>query len=233
MKTYKTYLNWSTGKDAALALYYLLQDKSYQVEKLVTTINSSYNRVTMHGLPITFIEKQAHSIAISFATINLPEQPIMDDYNEIMNAATSKLKEDGFTHATFGDILLEDLRDYREKQLGKHHITAVFPLWKRNMKELMQEFLDLGFKAIIECADSRYFTEDFVGKIIDEELLANLPKGVDPCGENCEFHTFCFDGPIFKTPITFNVGEKIYREYPKPNAASDVSGFWFCNLIPN
>ncbi|EGV43953.1 diphthine--ammonia ligase [Bizionia argentinensis JUB59] len=232
MKPYKTYINWSTGKDSALALYYLKLDNSYSIEQLVTTVNSSYNRVTMHGLRIDFIERQATSIGVPFSTIKLPEQPSMDDYNQLMITATSNLKEQGFTHSAFGDILLEDLKLYREKQLGSQGINTVFPLWKRNTKDLMQEFLDLGFKAVIVCANANYFSEDFVGRIIDEDLIANLPDTVDPCGENGEFHTFCFDGPIFKTPVNFEIGEKTYREYPSPDSAGTLSGFWFCDLLP-
>lgn len=231
MLPHKTYFNWSTGKDSALALYYLLQDKSYRIDELVTTVNSAFNRVSMHGIRVSLLKKQAASLDINLSIISLPEQPSMADYNDIMAEATNQLKNKGFTHAAFGDILLEDLKVYREKQLESIGIKTVFPLWQKNTKALMQELLDLGFKAIIVCADSNYFSEDFVGRIIDQDLITNLPKAIDPCGENGEFHTFCFDGPIFKTPITFEVGEKTYRKYPSPNSKDAVSGFWFCDLI--
>lgn len=231
MTAHKTYFNWSTGKDSALALYYLLQDKHYSIDQLVTTVNSAYNRVSMHGLRVSLLEKQVAALGIDLLQIRLPEQPSMEDYNSIMTKTTNQLKNKGFTHAAFGDILLEDLKAYREKQLGEQGIKTVFPLWNRDTKQLMQEFLDLGFKAIIVCADSKYFSEDFVGRIIDKDLLASLPDTVDPCGENGEFHTFCFDGPVFKYPIAFEVGEKTYREYKTSNSTSDLSGFFFCDLI--
>ena len=227
----KTYFNWSTGKDATLALYYLLQDKHFSVEKLVTTVNAHYQRVTMHGLPIYLLKKQTEAIGIPLQTIELPEQPSMTDYENIMHNALQTLKADHFTHSAFGDIFLEDLKKYREDNLGKLGISTVFPLWKKNTKALITEFLDLGFKAVIVCASAKYFSEDFVGKTITQELIDNLPKEVDPCGENGEFHTFCYDGPIFKSPIPFTLGDKVYREYNTPNTKNEKSGFWFCDLI--
>ncbi|MCX7550199.1 diphthine--ammonia ligase [Xanthomarina sp. F2636L] len=231
MTAYKTYFNWSTGKDSALALYYLLQDKGFSVDKLVTTVNSAFNRVSMHGIRISLLKKQVAALGIPLSLIKLPEQPSMEDYNRIMTKATNQLKKDDYSYGAFGDILLEDLKQYREKQLGNQGIKTAFPLWQRNTSELMQEFLDLGFKAVVVCADSKHFSEDFVGRTLDEDLIASLPEEVDPCGENGEFHTFCFDGPIFKNPIEFEVGEKTYREYPKPNSIDAASGFWFCDLL--
>lgn len=227
----KTYFNWSTGKDSALALYYLLKDEIFLVEKLVTTVNSHYNRVTMHGLPVTLLTKQAEAINIPLKIIELPEQPSMEDYEVIMSNAINTLKQEQFTHSVFGDIFLEDLKQYRETNLNKVGISAVFPLWKKDTKQLITSFLDLGFKAIVVCASAKYFSEDFVGKTITKELIENLPENVDPCGENGEFHTFCYDGPLFNSPIPFTIGEKIYREYDTPNSDKQKSGFWFCDLI--
>jgi len=168
MKTYKTYLNWSTGKDSALALYYLLQDERYSVEQFITTVNTAFNRVSMHGIRIALLENQVAALGMPLWQIKLPEQPSMDDYNKIMTEATTKLKKDGYSYAAFGDILLEDLKQYREDQLGSQGMKTVFPLWQRNTKQLMQEFLDLGFKAVIVYADANYFTEDFEGRTLDE-----------------------------------------------------------------
>ncbi|WP_250434486.1 Dph6-related ATP pyrophosphatase [Hanstruepera flava] len=229
---HKTYFNWSTGKDSALALYYLLKNRHYKVERLITTINGSNNRVSMHGLPLSLLEKQVTSIKIPAHQIKLPEQVSIQDYNCIMQAEVKKLNNCGFTHAAFGDIFLEDLRAYREQQLAKEHVEAIFPLWNKNTKQLIQDFFDLGFKAVIVSADANYFSEDFVGKTLTQSLIDSLPKTVDPCGENGEFHTFCYDGPIFSNPIAFKIGKKTYREYAKPNTSSETSGFWFCDLIP-
>ncbi|WP_363317916.1 ATP-binding protein [uncultured Algibacter sp.] len=203
MNKHKTYFNWSSGKDSALALYHLLQDNRYSVDELITTVNSHFNRVSMHGLRKELLIAQTNALNIPASLIELPEMPSMEVYEQKMIDTVLRLKKDGFTHTAFGDIFLEDLRVYRENQLAKQNIKAVFPLWKRDTKALLNEFLNLGFKTIIVCANSKYFDEDFVGTVIDENFIKNLPEGVDPCGENGEFHTFCFDGPIFKTPIKF------------------------------
>lgn len=237
MKPHKTYFNWSSGKDSALALYHLLKDKKYSVEKLITTVNSHYNRVSMHGLRKELLIAQTNALGIPANFIELPEMPSMEIYEQKMNETVSKLKSDGFTHSAFGDIFLEDLRKYRETQLAKQGFKAVFPIWKRNTKALLNKFLDLGFKTIIVCANSKYFDEDFVSTVIDKDFINNLPNGVDPCGENGEFHTFCFDGPIFNHSIDFKIGEKVYREYDHPNTDdsiydSDKYGVWYCDLLP-
>jgi uncharacterized protein (TIGR00290 family) len=235
----KTYFNWSSGKDSALALHHLLQDSEYAVEELITTVNSHYNRVSMHGLRKELLVAQTDALNIKASLIELPEMPSMEIYEQKMLETVSRLKEDGFTHSAFGDIYLEDLRDYREQHLAKQGFKAVFPIWKRDTKELIHEFLELGFKTIIVCANSKYFGEDFVGTVIDKHFIDNLPEDVDPCGENGEFHTFCFDGPIFKQPISFTLGEKVYREYNTPKTDNSVCksdsekyGVWYCDLIP-
>ncbi|MFI0428027.1 ATP-binding protein [Mariniflexile sp. HMF6888] len=237
MSKIKTYFNWSSGKDSALALYYLLQDDRYAVDELITSINSHYNRVSMHGLRKELLIAQTEAINITSNLIELPEMPSMEIYEQKMMETVSRLKNEGFTHSAFGDIFLEDLRIYREEQLAKQKLKAVFPIWKRDTKELINEFLDLGFKTIVVCANSKYFNEDFVGTVIDKNFIDNLPEGVDPCGENGEFHTFCFDGPIFKKPIPFTIGEKVYREYDNPNTEddsickNDKYGVWYCDLL--
>jgi uncharacterized protein (TIGR00290 family) len=237
LKKNKTYFNWSSGKDSALALYHLLKDEHFSVDELITTVNSHYNRVSMHGLRKELLLAQTNAIDIPVSLIELPEMPSMEVYEQKMNETVSRLKNDGFTHSAFGDIFLEDLRDYRDKQLAEVNVTSVYPLWKRNTKELLNEFLDLGFKTIIVCANSKYFNDHSVGTIIDKDFIDNLPKNVDPCGEHGEFHTFCFDGPIFKNPIDFTIGEKVYREYDTPKTddsvcAPDRYGVWYCDLLP-
>jgi uncharacterized protein (TIGR00290 family) len=138
----------------------------------------------------------------------------------------------GFTHAAFGDIFLEDLKIYREQQLASFNLQAVFPIWKRDTKQLIQDFISLGFKAILICVNASKLNQSFVGRIIDKDFINDLPEDVDPCGENGEFHTFCFDGPIFRKPITFEIGETVYREYDAPSGQNENSklGFWFCDL---
>ena len=238
--SHKTYFNWSTGKDSALALYYLQQDETYSVQQLITTVNTHFNRVTMHGLRLELLTAQTEALNIKSSLIELPEMPSMETYEDIMLKAVTALKDDNFTHSAFGDIYLEDLKVYRENQLATQNIKTVFPLWKRDTKQLITEFLALGFKTIVVCANSKYFDQDFVGTIIDENFIDNLPEGVDPCGENGEFHTFCYDGPIFKKPIPFTIGEKVYREYNAPKtddnsvckSDAETYGVWYCDLIP-
>lgn len=233
MPEHKTYFNWSSGKDSALALHYLLNDKNYSIEHLVTSVNSFHNRVSMHGLRRELLEQQIMSLGIAHSTIELPEQPSMLEYETAMKEKVAQLKEQGFACAAFGDIFLEDLKKYREQQLALMEISAVFPLWQRNTKDLLNEFIGLGFKAILVCINSSLLDVSFAGRIIDKAFINDLPEEVDPCGENGEFHTFCFDGPVFKQPVPFAVGEKIYREYTSPgNDQKNNMGFWFCDLIP-
>ena len=232
----KTYFNWSSGKDAALAFYLLSKSTKYNIDKLVTTVNAHYQRVSMHGLPIEFLKKQSEAIGIPLEMIELPENPSMETYEQIMNKAMSQLKSKGYNYCGFGDIFLEDLKKYREQQMAIHEISCVFPLWKRDTKYLIKEFLQLGFKAIIVCLNSEKLDESFLGREIDESFIDDLPSDVDPCGENGEFHTFCYDGPIFKNPISFTQGERTYREYKISTKDDNETtknriGYWFLDLL--
>jgi uncharacterized protein (TIGR00290 family) len=233
----KTYFNWSTGKDSALALYYLLQDKNYDVAHLLTSVNQHHDRVSMHGLRRALLQQQVDALNIPYSTIELPEEPSMAAYETLMRETVSGLHQQGFECAAFGDIFLEDLKKFREDQLATLNITTVFPLWKKDTKQLLSTFIELGFKAIVICINADLLDQSFAGRIIDEQFIKDLPPGVDPCGEYGEFHTFCFDGPIFKRPISFEVGEKVYQEYKRPESnTSDQPqksniGFWFCDLI--
>ncbi|MBD0778764.1 diphthine--ammonia ligase [Maribacter sp. ANRC-HE7] len=225
----KTYLNWSSGKDAALALYYLLKDPNYEVEYILTTVNAHYNRVSMHGLRRDLLEQQLQSIGIANGVVALPETPSNNDYEELMGRTVRQLKTDGFEYAAFGDIFLDDLRTYREQQLEKVGVKTVFPLWKKDTGQLIHEFLDKGFKTIVVCVNADLLDASFAGRIIDEDFINDLPEGVDPCGENGEFHTFCFDAPYFECPVRFTIGEKVYKEYKN---GGTTNGFWFCDLLP-
>lgn len=236
----KAYFNWSGGKDSALALYHVLQNKTVDVDLLLTTINASFNRISMHGVRVDLLHKQAESIGIPLREIKLAESVSMAEYNKAMCQTVTTLVNEKFCHTIFGDIFLEDLKKYREQQLSPLGLQIHFPLWKRNTKELLHEFLDLGFKTIVVCVKSSLLDSSFAGRIIDKEFIADLPTTVDPCGENGEFHTFVFDGPIFKFPINFMIGEKIYREYATPENSDDncfssrqdlQMGFWYCDLI--
>lgn len=232
----KTYFNWSSGKDASLALYHMQKQGIYAVQTLLTTINTRYNRVTMHGLRRELLEQQLLSIGIPGTTVELPEAPTMHLYNQRMNHSIQMLQSEGYTDCGFGDIFLEDLRAYRENELKPLGIKSHFPLWKRDTTEILTEFINLGFKAIVICAQSDTLDPSFVGREIDMDFVNDLPQNIDPCGENGEYHTFCYDGPIFNKPIAFEIGEKIYREYTSPKQDEQPStkhsmGFWFCDLL--
>lgn len=239
MSSKHTYFNWSTGKDSSLALYHVQQDASLQVGRLVTSVNSYYDRVSMHGLRRELLEKQAASIGIPLTTIELPQYPTMEEYSAIMQQTVDELIADQFTDCVFGDIFLEDLRNYREDQLAPLNITAHFPLWKKDTRELMKEFVRLGFKAVVICIKSDLLDKSFLGRDLDMDFVNDLPENVDPCGENGEFHTFCYDGPIFNSPIHFDRGEATFREYDHPKNEDDTHptvpekmGFWFLDLVP-
>ena len=187
----------------------------------------------MHGLRIELLEAQAAALGIPLQTIQLSEKATMVEYNQLMEQTITNLKKEGFNYSVFGDIFLEDLRQYRENQLALQDMQGVFPLWKKDTTTLLQEMLEAGFKAIIVCCNARLLDKSFCGRILDEQFLKDLPESVDPCGENGEFHTFCFDGPIFNSPIPFSKGEIIYRSYPAPKNDSNEDqkvGFWYCDL---
>jgi uncharacterized protein (TIGR00290 family) len=224
------YFNWSSGKDSALALYYLQMQGQTEIKYLLTSMNAHYDRVSMHGLRRSLLEAQLTAIGLPYTTVELPEQPDMNTYEKAMGSKVAELKLAGCTSAVFGDIFLEDLRQYRETQLAAAGIKALFPLWQRNTRTLLQEFIATGFKAIVICADATRLDASFCGRELDKNFLQDLPAGVDPCGENGEYHTFCYDGPIFTQPVPFVKGEKIYREYRA--GEGQKTGFWFCDLLP-
>jgi uncharacterized protein (TIGR00290 family) len=236
----KSFMNWSGGKDSSLALYKMMQDSRYRVDTLVTNVNGVHDRISMHGVRRSILQAQAAAIGIPLQTIELQETPGMSDYQAAMQGKVSQLKSEGYTTAIFGDIFLEDLKIYREQQLATEGIQCVFPLWKLSTTALLEEFLALGFKAIIVCVNEQFLDRSFCGRLIDRSFINELPPNVDPCGENGEYHSFVFDGPIFRDPVIFEKGEVVRRTYPAPivdnasttstDAAPDY-GFLFCDLI--
>jgi len=238
----KAYFNWSSGKDSALALYTLLQDKDYTIDLLITNVNQEFERVSMHGLHESLLNKQAESIGIPLQENYFPADVTMELYDTLMQEKMETLLEQNYTHAIFGDIFLEDLKKYRETKLAEVGVKGVFPLWKKDTKKVLQEFLSLGFKAITVCVNARLLGEAFVGRVIDQQFIDDLPENVDVCGENGEFHTFVFDGPIFKFSIDFEIGEKVLRSYALHDDDDDDdnchqskdtnydTSFWYCDL---
>lgn len=240
----KTYFNWSSGKDASLSLYKLLQNKDYEIGTLLTSINKDFGRVSMHGLRESLLDAQAKSIGLPLEKLYFSKDVTMALYDEKMKEKLASLKSQGYKYAAFGDIFLEDLKNYRDRKLAEVGITGVYPIWKQNPKELIREILALGFKAITVCVNARLLGEEFVGRMIDEQFINDLPDNVDVCGENGEFHTFVFDGPIFSKPVDFEIGEKTLRSYTLHDKDEDNchqssteqkkydTSFWYCDLIP-
>jgi uncharacterized protein (TIGR00290 family) len=231
----KAIFNWSSGKDSALALYKILKEEKFEVTSLLTSINKEFQRISMHGVHVWLLEKQAESLGFPLIKMELPKEPTMEEYRELMSKTMNDLKSQGITHSIFGDIFLEDLKKYREDQLRSIGMEGVFPLWKINTTDLIREFLDLGFKTIVTCVNETYLDKSFAGRIIDEDFIKDLPENVDVCGENGEFHTFTFNGPLFKNPVGFEIGEIVKKTYPKPKSGEDSEDdeyvFWFCDLI--
>ena len=228
MNKHISIFNWSGGKDSTLALHYTLQNKDFEIRYLLTTVNETYNRVSMHGVRESLLIAQADSLGISLYQVRLPELPDMKVYEEEMNGHLMRLKAKGITHSIFGDLFLEDLKTYRETRLAEIDMKAVFPLWKRDTTEILNEFIALGYKTIVVAAKEGL--EDFCGRVIDETFIADLPEGIDACGENGEFHTFVFDGPVFKRPIHFTLGEKVFKTYPSP-VGDGTAGYWYIDLV--
>lgn len=231
----KAIFNWSSGKDSALALYKILKEEKFEVTSLLTSINKEFQRISMHGVHVSLLEKQAESLGFPLIKMELPKEPSMEEYRETMGRTMTEIQSQGITHSIFGDIFLEDLKKYREDQLRSIGMEGVFPLWNINTTDLIREFLDLGFKTIVVCVNETYLDKSFAGRIIDEDFIKDLPENVDVCGENGEFHTFTFDGPLFKNPVEFEIGEIVKKTYPKPksdeNSEDDEYVFWFCDLI--
>jgi uncharacterized protein (TIGR00290 family) len=213
---------WSGGKDSAMALHALLQQPDVQVVALLTTVTDEYDRISMHGVRRELLEKQAQSIGLPLHEVRIPPQCVNSIYEARMEEALLVHYANGVRTVAFGDIFLEDLRAWREKNLARIGVTAVFPIWKRDTRELIRHFHTSRFRSIAVCVDTKVLDPSFAGRELDESFFRDLPPQVDPCGENGEFHTFVFDGPIFHHPIPVRTGEVIQRD-----------SFVFCDLLPD
>ena len=212
---------WSGGKDSAIALYTLLQQKQFQVVALLTTVTEGYDRIAMHGVRRELLARQADSLRLPLHEVCIPPQCVNPIYEARMEEALRHFYNQGVRKVAFGDIFLEDLRAYREKNLSRIGMTALFPLWQRDTRELIQFFHAQHFRAIAACVDTKVLDPSFAGRELNESFFRDLPPAADPCGENGEFHTFVFDGPIFHSPIPVRTGEVVNRD-----------GFVFCDLLP-
>jgi len=209
----KIVLSWSGGKDSTLALYELLRSDRYEIVSLLTTVSAQYERISHHGVRTELLDQQAEALGIRLHKVYLPSLiSTNEEYETVMDKVMGEYVGAGVLTVAFGDIFLQDLREYRERNLAKVGMKVIFPIWHRDTLELVQTFINLGFKAYLSCVASEKLGERFVGRAIDTELIRDLPDGVDPCGENGEFHSYVYDGPIFNWPVGITVGEIVLRD---------------------
>ncbi len=218
----KVVLAWSGGKESAMARHALLTSSQYNVVSLLTTRSEQYERISHHGVRVELLEQQAAALGIPLHKLYLHQENCsLEDYEAVMKKAMLEYKDNDVLTVAFGDVFLQDLREYREDNLAKVGMKGIFPIWRRDTTEIVQTFIALGFKAYLTCVDCEKLGEKFAGRPIDADLIRDLPDGVDPCGENGEFHSSVYDGPIFQRPVGVSVGEVVLR---------DVR--YFADLIP-
>jgi uncharacterized protein (TIGR00290 family) len=217
----KVLLSWSSGKDSAWALHVLRQQADIYVAALVTTFNSAANRVAMHAVRRSLVESQAERAGLPLWPVELPWPCSNAEYEDRMRVVCQRASAEGFTDVVFGDLFLQDVRDYRVRQLQGTGLEPLFPLWRIPTGELALEMIATGVKAKITCVDPSKLADSFAGRDYDKDLLAALPEGIDPCGENGEFHTFVYESPVFSHPIKVRTGEVVTRD-----------GFVFADVLP-
>ena len=217
----KVLLCWSGGKDSAMALYEIQKDHRYEVESLLTTITEDYNRVSLHGVRRALVKQQTQSLGLPLEEVFIPKDCPNQEYESKMRDTLTKFKQAGVNLVAFGDVFLEEVREYREDNLSRLGLKGLFPLWERDTAELAWSFITLGFQAITTCVDAKVLDSGFAGRILSREFLADLPAGVDPAGEHGEFHSFVFDGPVFRERIPYDLGDKVLRD-----------SLYFCDLLP-
>lgn len=208
----KVALSWSSGKDSAWALHVLRTEHGIEPAALLTTVTEIYDRVSMHGVRTSVLRAQAEAARVPLRTLLLPTPCPNEVYEHRMGALVRELVADGFTHVAFGDLFLEDVRAYREDRLKGSGLEPLFPLWGQATGELARQMVEGGLEAIITCLDPKFLPRDFAGRRFDAQLLAELPAGVDPCGERGEFHTCVTGGPMFAAPLPVEVGETVKRD---------------------
>ncbi|MDR9459406.1 MAG: diphthine--ammonia ligase [Dehalococcoidia bacterium] len=215
----KVLFSWSGGKDSAMALHTISRDQRYEVVGLLTTVTEGYNRISMHGVREALLEQQASSIGLPLSKVFLSQNSSNEEYEAKMKEVMLKTREAGISAVAFGDIFLYEIKKYRESNLAKVGMNGIFPIWAKG--NLPQTFIDLGFQAIVTCVDAKVLDAKFAGRLFNGEFLDELPTNVDPNGENGEFHSFVFDGPIFQHEISYAIGQVVKRD-----------SFYFCDLKP-
>jgi len=205
---------WSGGKDCTLALHDILRGDEYEPAALLTTVTGGYDRISMHGVRRSLLQLQASALDIPLHEVAIAPNADNDEYERAMARALSTLctRTPAIAGVVFGDLFLRDIREYRERQLARAELRAIFPIWERDTREMAGRFIELGFRAVVVCVDSTQLDGSFAGREFDASFVADLPDGVDPCGENGEFHTFVYDGPLFATPVAHARGEIVVRD---------------------
>lgn len=231
--TSKIALNWSSGKDAALAYFYVQKETNVDVRLLLTTFSQEHKRVSMHGVAEDIVAMQAGAMNLPLQKIYLPQAATMQTYDNIMLQHNSRLHKQGIDTLAYGDIFLEDLKAYREQQADAAQMHTTFPLWKKDTRLLVGELEDAGIEAIIVCVNARLLGKEFLGRRIDRSLLHELPTGIDPCGENGEFHTLVVNAPYFSEALKIKTGEAVYKTYSPADADTKWdTGFYFLDVLP-
>jgi uncharacterized protein (TIGR00290 family) len=215
-------LSWSGGKDSAMVAYHLLASQKYDIVALLTSVTEDFDRISMHGVRRRLLEEQANALAIPLHVVMIPKDCSNDIYESRMSEAFSHFKHRGITTIAFGDLFLEDIKQYRDERLAREGMTGIYPIWLRDTDELVRTFIGLGFKAKLCCVDTQAIDASFAGREIDARLLGDLPPNADPCGERGEYHSFVYAGPIFKKPIACRAGETSMR----------LSRFNYCDILP-
>ncbi len=208
----KTIVCWSSGKDSAWTLHTLRQNRDFEVVALLTTITRDFDRVSMHGVRRELVEQQAEAAGLPLWSVEIPAGCTNPQYEDAMGRAVKRAVDDGVTCIAFGDLFLQDIRAYREGKLAGSGLEPLFPLWQRDTRQLASEMIAGGLRARLTCVDPRVLSADFAGRHFDGDLLRDLPSDVDPCGERGEFHTFVYDGPMFRYRLPISVGETVSRD---------------------
>lgn len=224
-------VSWSGGKDSAFMLYLLLQEEKYTVAELHTAVSEEYDRVSMHGVPKELMKAQAAAIGLPIRFLAIPADQTNAGYEQVLRDYYDLLKSRGIKHVACGDIFLEDLKIYRESIFHQNEITGVYPLWKRETNALVREILDAGFKTVICTAKKELYPKSICGQVLDLELIDGLEPNIDPCGENGEFHSFVFDGPIFNKPVPYHIEQVTEKTYEtKKEDEILISTFEFADI---
>ena len=215
-------LSWSGGKDSTMAAYHLLASQKYEITALLTTVTEEFDRISMHGVRRELLEQQAESLGIPLRMMMIPKDCTNEIYEARMRETLGHFKAQGITKIAFGDLFLEDVKQYRDERLSQVGMTGLYPIWMRDTEELVRTFIGLGFKALLACVDTEAIDASFAGREIDLALLADLPQSADPCGEYGEYHSFVYAGPIFKQAIACRAGAAV-RRTPRFN---------YCEIVP-